>query len=59
MLNQQSRPRRLDDWALEIAALTEWVRSGAHEVQGFQRYANDRVSQLREQGIEPDAWRLG
>ncbi|WP_349359503.1 thioredoxin family protein [Stappia sp.] len=37
----------------------EWVRSGAHETQGFQRYANDRVNQLREQGTDPDAWRLG
>lgn len=37
----------------------EWVRSGAHQGEGFQRYSNDRVNQLRDKGVETEDWRLG
>ncbi|WP_428699713.1 thioredoxin family protein [Stappia sp.] len=37
----------------------EWVRSGAHQSEGFQRYSNDRVNQLRDKGVETEDWRLG
>lgn len=36
----------------------EWVRSGTYQSEGFQRYSNDRVNQLRDKGVETEDWRL-
>lgn len=37
----------------------EWVQSGAHRSEGFQRYANSRVEELRARGMTHEAWRRG
>jgi thioredoxin-related protein len=37
----------------------EWVRSGTYRQEGFQRYANNRLDDLRETGESLEDWRLG
>lgn len=34
----------------------EYVVTGEHERQGFQRYLQDKFARLREEGIDPDVW---
>lgn len=34
----------------------EYVATGEHEVQPFQRYLQDKFAALREQGVDPDVW---
>lgn len=36
----------------------EWVRSGAHEETGFQRYSNDKVREYADKGVTPQDWVL-
>ncbi|SDT90496.1 thioredoxin family protein [Stappia sp. ES.058] len=37
----------------------EWVRSGAYRDEGFQRYSNDRLEEMRAKGQTRETWRLG
>lgn len=34
----------------------EYVATGEHEAQPFQRFLQDKFAVLREQGIDPDVW---
>jgi len=38
-----------------ISAL-EFVATGAHAKQGFQRFLQDKLADLKAKGIEPDVW---
>ncbi len=37
----------------------EWVRSGTYKEEGFQRYANARLDEMRAKGESIEDWRLG
>jgi thioredoxin-related protein len=37
----------------------EWVRSGTYREEGFQRYANARLDEMRAKGESVEDWRLG
>ncbi|MHC5654657.1 thioredoxin family protein [Stappia sp. ICDLI1TA098] len=37
----------------------EWVRSGSYKEEGFQRYSNARLEEMRARGQTRDTWRLG
>ena len=37
----------------------EWVRSGAHAEEGFQRYSNAKLEEMRAKGQTRETWRRG